>query len=142
MSSFTSVLFIFLVQSAPALSEAFDHNICRSRALETYGKTEITREQCKSLCGRGYGSYGKWVAFSQITNWVIPLFLLVGNMNNASSQLKCRSLRNLVFIASHLLADPIDTIFSLLFKIDTIRRFYNDAKSMLQPPESNIDSRT
>ncbi|KAF2806392.1 uncharacterized protein BDZ99DRAFT_573913 [Mytilinidion resinicola] len=101
--------------------------------------TEMTLPQCYSLCGTGWASYDKWDALTSILTWVVPLFVLVGNMHFSHFDVAVykkipdqrwwyaarrivvnggRSLLfNYAFVILHLLADPIDTIWSLLDKL-------------------------
>jgi hypothetical protein len=40
----------------------------------------LSYEQCLEYCGDKYGHYPIWSVVSALTDWVIPLFLLLGNI--------------------------------------------------------------
>src|SRR4051812_24717518 len=56
---------------------------CSSRP----GVVRMTVEECERDCGHGYHSYEKWEVIGAITTWVIPLFVLVGNVQFFYSKL-------------------------------------------------------
>ena len=87
-------------------------------------------EACYLLAGAGRGAYGRGVVFDCITTWVIPLFLLVGNVNYAS--FRKEAYWNQVLTAAHFVGNPIDAIWSLLAKLDAGRRIRNRCKDELR----------
>jgi hypothetical protein len=67
------------------------------------------------VCGNGYNAYTKLGVLDAITTWVVPLFILVGNM----MYLKIGRIGywNYLAIASNLLGDPIVAIMNLIAKL-------------------------
>lgn len=77
-------------------------------------------EACEALAGPGYGSYGLGNALDAIGTWVIPLLILVGNINYASFQRQ--AYWNQLMVALSLLGNPIHAMWALLTKLDVKRR--------------------
>lgn len=75
---------------------------------------------CNVLAGAGRGKYSSDVAFDDVATWVVPLFLLVVNINY--SYFQRQPYWNQVMVGAHLLGNPIDAIWSLLTKLDAGRR--------------------
>ncbi|KAI9885430.1 MAG: hypothetical protein M1823_002778 [Watsoniomyces obsoletus] len=80
----------------------------------------VSIEACRILAGAGRGSHNPGMAFTHITTWVIPSLLLVGNINYAPFR-KPFGL-NEVMVAFHLFGNPVDSIESLLARLDAERR--------------------
>ncbi|MCJ1336340.1 hypothetical protein MMC09_001616 [Bachmanniomyces sp. S44760] len=83
--------------------------------------------QCYRYCGKGIGPYEFWDVIDALTTWVFPLFNLLGNICITTPALLSGRRRHqgyTGFFAAicHLLADPIDAIWSLETKLDTARR--------------------
>lgn len=77
-------------------------------------------ETCRMLAGRRYGIYPSRVVGESIATWVIPLFILLGNINlSGFSQLQ--GLNELSTIA-HILGNPVDALWGLATKLDVARR--------------------
>lgn len=98
----------------------------------------ITLDACYQLCGRSWEYFlllsvsrlslltNSHIRLYPLTNilerisiWKIPLLLLVGNF-----QLAPLGRFNSICVIIHLLGDPIDTIWSLLTKLEVSRRLY------------------
>ncbi len=77
-------------------------------------------EACEALAGPGYGTYGLGNALDAIGTWVIPLLILVGNINYASFQRQ--AYWNQLMVALGLLGNPIHAMWALLTKLDVKRR--------------------
>lgn len=77
-------------------------------------------EACELLAGSSYGGYGSGNTLDSIATWVVPLLILVGNMNYAS--FAAQKYWNQITIALHLLGNPVHAIWSLLTKFDVKRR--------------------
>ncbi|KAI9791415.1 MAG: hypothetical protein M1816_003983 [Peltula sp. TS41687] len=77
-------------------------------------------QACNVLAGAGRGKYSTDVAFDDVATWVIPLFLLVVNINY--SYFQRQRYWNQVMVGAHLLGNPIDAVWSLLAKLDAGRR--------------------
>ncbi|KAH0550997.1 hypothetical protein GP486_007641, partial [Trichoglossum hirsutum] len=83
----------------------------------------LTLEGCWELCGGDIrGTYEYSDVFNSIATWVLPLFLLAGNINYVKSGKM--SYYNYFAVLAHILSDPIDTILSYSLKIDVRRRAY------------------
>jgi hypothetical protein len=76
----------------------------------------LTLNKCNALCGAEYGWYVD--IGPRLSTWLIPVFLLLSNME--VSPLDKR--RYLMII--HLLGDPIDSLWSLLSKLEAWSRCY------------------
>jgi hypothetical protein len=114
-----------------ALGRRFDSiDNCRARVIAANATTPalnltfmLTLPQCYEYCGTGYGTYNIWSVLSALSSWVIPLFLLLGNVTDAkiSSSLfgiQLGHIGNWIAVISHLLANPIDFLWSLSHKLD------------------------
>jgi hypothetical protein len=77
---------------------------------------------CSEMCGADFGWY-KDIG-PRLSTWLIPVFLLLSNME--VSPLDKR--RYLMLI--HLLGDPIDSLWSLLTKLEAWSRCYHLAQAM------------
>lgn len=77
-------------------------------------------EACEALAGPGYATYGPGNALDAIGTWVIPLLILVGNINYASFQKL--AYWNQPIVALGLLGNPIHAMWALLTKLDVKRR--------------------
>lgn len=95
-------------------------------------------EACELLAGPSYGSYGIGNTLDSIATWVIPLLILVGNMNYASFDAQ-KYWKNQITIALHLLGNPIHAIWSLLVKLDVKRRIEARCRDGLQTVENGND---
>jgi hypothetical protein len=80
----------------------------------------VSLENCVVLASPSWTAYGGEVAFDNITTWVVPLFILIINVNYSS--FRQFEVYNQVSIALHLLGNPIDATWSLLTKLDVGRR--------------------
>jgi hypothetical protein len=101
-------------------------------------RTRITLDACYRLCGRSWEYflllsvsrlslltnshirlYPLTDILERISIWVVPLLLLVGNF-----QLAPLGPFNSICVIIHLLGDPIDSMWSLLTKLEVSRRLY------------------
>lgn len=84
--------------------------------------------QCQRYCGKGIGPYQFWDVTNALTTWVFPLFNLLGNISFTATTkfgtqwYKAWGNINLGATISHLLADPIDSIWGLATKLDVGNR--------------------
>jgi cation transporter-like permease len=78
----------------------------------------VTLEGCEDLCGIKWSSYPRSIVVTSIFTWIVPLCVLVGNLNFGKS-----GFWGNVAEIIHLLGDPIDVIWSLLDKLDAGRRY-------------------
>jgi hypothetical protein len=77
----------------------------------------LTLEKCNTICGADFGWYVD--IGPRLSTWLIPIFLLLCNME--VSPLDKR--RYLMIL--HLLGDPIDSLWSLLSKLEAWSRCYH-----------------
>ncbi|MCJ1384308.1 hypothetical protein MMC17_007424 [Xylographa soralifera] len=127
-------LLVLLLLTDTALGRRFDSiDNCRDRVVAANAKTPalnltffLTLPQCYEYCGSGYGSYDIWSVISALSSWVIPLFLLLGNITYANisspvfdiGKIKLGYMGNWIAVISHLLVNPIDYLWSLCLKLD------------------------
>lgn len=141
-------LLVFQLLIGVAFGRRFDSiDDCRARVVAANATTPalnltfmLTLPQCYEYCGTGYGTYDTWSVISALTSWVIPLFLLLGNVTYAKISSSTTSLFRIVIfkhtynlgykgnwiaVISHLLANPIDFLWSLCIKLDRGRLIRN-----------------
>jgi hypothetical protein len=87
----------------------------------------VTLTGCYEMCGTGFGWY-KDIG-PRLSTWLIPVFLLLSNME--VSPLDKR--RYLMIL--HLLGDPIDSLWSLLTKMEAWSRCYHLALKRSGPTD-------
>ncbi|KAH7088782.1 hypothetical protein FB567DRAFT_547641 [Paraphoma chrysanthemicola] len=87
----------------------------------------LTLDSCIELCGAPFGWYVD--IGPRLSTWLIPVFLLLSNME--VSPLDKR--RYLMIL--HLLGDPIDSLWSLLSKLEAWSRCYRLAAEMYDSTE-------
>jgi hypothetical protein len=126
-----------------ALGRRFDSiPNCRDRVIAANATTPnlnltflLTLPQCYEYCGTSYGTYDIWSVVSALTSWVIPLFLLLGNVTYAKIpssvfdtsvfgmfKIHLGYVGNWIAVISHLLANPVNFLWSLCLKLDVGRR--------------------
>jgi len=88
------------------------------------GGVFISLEYCYHIFGRGYTPYPTSESLQSITGWLVPLFVLVGNMYMPSFSGMLQNILHFLAVTGHLLADPIDTIWSLGCKLQVRRIIY------------------
>ena len=97
--------------------------------MSTVEKPVLTIEGCKEMCGPQFSWY-KDVG-PRLSTWLIPVFLLLTNME-VSPLDKRRYL-----MLAHLLGDPIDSLWSLLTKMEAWSRGHFIAKTMPEHGEQH-----
>ncbi len=70
----------------------------------------LTLPGCKALCGEGQAWY--WDIGPRLTTWLVPILLLISNMELSPMD------KRRFFAIIHLVGDPIDSIWSIVHKID------------------------
>jgi hypothetical protein len=80
----------------------------------------ITYPACIRLCGNGWGRDDTEDMLFRISTWVIPAIILIAHFHFPPV-----GTMNRILIASHVLSDPIDSLWSLLTRIEIHRRLYN-----------------
>jgi hypothetical protein len=128
-------LLILLLFAGGALSaQRFDTiDGCHDRVIQANATSPslnltfiLDLPQCLEYCGYGYGPYDKWDIINGIMSWVLPLFLILSNVTYAKSSstyykicgINMGSLANWLAVIAHLLANPIDFIYTLSIKLD------------------------
>ncbi|MCJ1436891.1 hypothetical protein MMC27_006273 [Xylographa pallens] len=127
-------LFIILLLIETALGTRFDSiDKCRAQVIAANDTTpalnltfELTLAQCYEYYGSRYGSYDTLAVISALSSWVIPLFLLLGNITYANisspvfdiGKVKLGYMGNWIAAISHLLVNPLDFLWSLCLKLD------------------------
>lgn len=106
---------------------------CRDRVIQANATSPwlnltfmLDLPQCLEYCGYGYGPYDKWTIINGIISWVLPLFLILSNVTYAKSSsthykicgINMGSPANWLAVIAHLLANPIDFIYTLSLKLD------------------------
>ncbi|KAF2682211.1 hypothetical protein K458DRAFT_342637 [Lentithecium fluviatile CBS 122367] len=82
----------------------------------------LTIGGCEQVCGKSFGWYRD--VGPRLSTWLIPVLLLISNME--VSPLDKR--RYLMIL--HLLGDPIDSLYSLLLKMEAWSRCHSMARAM------------
>ncbi|KAN0092402.1 hypothetical protein V8E51_018249 [Hyaloscypha variabilis] len=113
------------------------------------GPLIISYSQCLHVCGTGWGTYPIWEVVSALTDWVIPLFLLLGNITYSKSasqvfkigNFNCGAWLNWVAVISHLLVNPLDFLWNLALKLDSGREIRErvDRIEIMRPEISMTD---
>lgn len=98
-----------------ASTEWFHRDPLTSALLDRLDNVELTLSGCKHFCG-GWTFY--WDAGPRVTTWVIPILLLLSNIE--LSPIDKRRFMTII----HALGDPIDSLWSLTHKIYTWHRLY------------------
>lgn len=85
------------------------------RPMSNLENPVLTLAGCRKLCGSHQGWYSD--TGPRLNAWLIPIFLLVSNM-----EVSPLDKRRYFMSITHLLGDPIDTVWSLLLKVEVWRR--------------------
>ena len=83
----------------------------------------LTYEGCQTLCGSGTGWYTD--IGPRLVQWFLPVILLVSNMQFPRLGMER------YFLILHLLGDPIDSTWSLMYKVDGWARCYAEARARI-----------
>lgn len=90
----------------------------------------VSLEACYLLAGRQFGFYTWQTALEGITTWVVPLLVLLGNVNFAS--LPQYKVWNQLSVVAHMLGNPIDALWGLLTKLDVERRIKHRCREVFR----------
>ena len=85
-----------------------------SGPVSTFDEPILTIAGCEQMCGKSFGMY-KDVG-PRLSTWLIPVFLLLSNMEVSPLD------KRRYFMLAHLLGDPIDSLWSLLTKLEAWSR--------------------
>lgn len=94
-------------------------------------------QACELLAGPSFAGYGRGNTLDSIATWVVPLLILVGNVNYASFD--AQKYWNQITIALNLLGNPIHAIWSLLAKLDVKRRIEDRCRDGLRDVKNRDD---
>jgi hypothetical protein len=92
--------------------------------------TFIPLQICYELFGRSFTPYHSKRELQTLTIWWFPLIVLVGNMYMPRFTSLSLDIRHFLAVTGHLLADPVDTIWSLLCKLDVLVYSYEGVRSI------------
>jgi hypothetical protein len=91
--------------------------------MSNIANIELTVTGCEAQCGKNFDWYSD--VGPRLTTWLIPVVLLIGNLCLATLG-KPNSLLTIM----HLLGDPIDSLWSLLTKLETWNRCWDLAEHL------------
>jgi hypothetical protein len=86
--------------------------------MSDFGNFELTIDGCEKTCGRSFNWYPD--VGPRLHTWLLPVMLLIGNLCLATL-----GKPNSIFTILHLLGDPIDSIWSLLTKLEAWNRCWD-----------------
>lgn len=84
----------------------------------------LTLFGCESLCNDGYELWPADDTLLRVVTWVLPACVLLVHFHFAPL-----GLGNQFAVITHLLGDPLDTLWSMMTRQEVNRRFYRRAKS-------------
>lgn len=106
------------------------NDICKALSIDStqftehfVNQTTIPLPECNEFCGSGPNQYEWNDIQARVVTWIVPVIILVGSFQFAPLRLL-----NTMFVALHLMADPFTSIFSLLTKLATHQKIYNDCQ--------------
>ncbi|KAF8538942.1 hypothetical protein BDD12DRAFT_805755 [Trichophaea hybrida] len=100
------------------------------------GGVFVSVEQCQQTFGKGYTHYTVQEILDGVTAWLVPLLALVGNISMPRFEESKTNVLHALAVTGHLLADPIDTIWSLACKLQ-IRSIIHHQLRIIDP---NLES--
>ena len=98
-------------------SSQFYRNASNMLECHPSERMTLTLQGCYDLCGSGWAWFPKKDVGTRLTGWFLPIILLVANLHLPPLGFMY-SLLTLV----HLLGDPIDSLTSILTKLEVGRR--------------------
>ena len=100
------------------------------RLMSTLEKPMLTIGGCEQTCGKDFGWYRD--IGPRLSTWLIPVFLLLTNLEVSPLD------KRRYMMLAHLLGDPIDSLWSLLTKMEAWSRCHSRAKEISEHDERNI----
>ena len=85
------------------------------RLAQTFGEPRnpaLTKNACQQIAGISWNAYDNSVWWNRLIAWKLPLLQLVAQFSHPPLAYKTQ-----LFVMTHLLGDPIDTIKNLLLKL-------------------------
>ncbi|KAL9078060.1 MAG: hypothetical protein Q9157_003028 [Trypethelium eluteriae] len=150
--------FLVILDFVPSRAVAEYDSITQCAAAYP-GLESLSLAQCQRQCFSGWKPYGKWDVVTSVVAFVLPLFILIGNMHftrfgaaTVQGEAHCLGEKGIVIalkcagvilhrfssfvldyfsVLCHVLGDPIDTIWSLSVKLDVPRRYKQWAEQHL-----------
>jgi hypothetical protein len=110
---------------------ALDLNHTNPRNLSIYhpednqSRLTLTYNACVSNVGTGYTPYSRQDVYDRVILWRLPLLALV-----ATATLPALGYKSQLFTILHLIADPIDALCSLFYKLNFAERQAEWARSI------------
>jgi len=96
----------------------YDHGV-----LTNPNRVFVTEGACERLCGDGFGFWEPKDIILRVFLWVVPAIVLIAHFH-----FPALPWWNYAAVLLHLLGDPIDTVWSMLVRIETYRFFYHRAR--------------
>ncbi len=118
------------VQTLPQDCNDTERQVCvwKKGILTNPNRTFLAYDYCQQVCGDGYGIWEVTDILLRFSIWVIPAIVLLGHYH--FPQL---GVRNMLCVIAHLLADPIDSLWCLLTRIQTHHELFLKAKQLTRP---------
>jgi len=91
-------------------------------AILNLNRIFITRQACNSLCGNGFGFWPSQDILLRVFLWVVPAIVLISHFHFPPL-----AVSNYGAILVHILGDPIDSLWSMLLRMETYRYLYHKA---------------
>jgi hypothetical protein len=99
--------------------------VYKGQTLTNVNRIFITLDFCEEQCGDGYGIWPINDILSRLSGWVIPAIVLIAHFHFPPL-----GSGNKILVICHLLSDPIDSLWSLLGRMNAHRQLYASAKKM------------
>jgi len=93
------------------------------------GRMRVHLWACEEICGSSPRAYPLQNIVERMSLWIVPLLLLIGNFQFAPL-----GPGNFFCVVCHLIGDPIDSICSLLTKLEVRRRLFARWAAVDEPP--------
>jgi hypothetical protein len=110
-----------LVPNATIFSQTEDGSL----AANLTGPIIFTLSGCEAICGLGIAKYPNREISQRLITWLFPIVVLYANMHNPPLGWGYTILSSI-----HLLGDPIDSLWSLLTKLEVASRGIKIARSV------------
>lgn len=119
----TQRLFIANGGLCPLLPPTLDGIVCPYQNDTIFA---LSTSACNSVVAGGWAAYGKADVYDRVILWRIPLLALW-----ATTMVPPFGLASKISTLTHVVGDPIDTMSSLLFKLELVRRNLESAVHFL-----------
>jgi hypothetical protein len=85
----------------------------------------VAYHEALEFCGSGWHAYDFWDIQKRVAKWIVPLFLLIGSFQYAQF-----GLWNMMWVAYHIMADPITSCYNLLSKLASYQSMYDRSQDL------------